>query len=98
MCVCVCVCVCVCRIASQAPIFGPFDGPGVSIVFYFRLPEDFNPSKFENQKALQLFKRFIANGREADGTLTRDRCVFVSVRACVCVCVCVCARACVPMS
>ncbi len=27
----------------------------------------------ENQKALSLLKRFVQNGREADGTLTRDR-------------------------
>ncbi len=63
-----------CGRAAQATLFGPQDGHGVSIVFYFRLPDDFDPAKFENQPALALFKRFVANGREADGTPTRDRC------------------------
>ncbi|KAG1679104.1 hypothetical protein FOA52_000459 [Chlamydomonas sp. UWO 241] len=50
------------------------DGPGVSIVYYFGLPDDFNAAAFPNQKALALLKRFFSSGgREADGAPTRDR-------------------------
>jgi hypothetical protein len=52
---------------------GPSDGKGCSICFYFKLPEDFNPETFPNQKALGLLRRFVENGKEADGTPTRDR-------------------------
>lgn len=57
----------------QATLFGPCDGEGVSIVFIFRLPDDFNAATFPNQKALALYKRFLTNGKEADGAYTRDR-------------------------
>jgi hypothetical protein len=35
--------------------------------------EDFDPDKFENTAALGLLQRFVSNGREADGSPTRDR-------------------------
>jgi hypothetical protein len=35
--------------------------------------EDFDPTKFENTAALGLLQRFVNNGREADGSPTRDR-------------------------
>lgn len=35
--------------------------------------EDFDPDKFENKAALGLLQRFVSNGREADGSPTRDR-------------------------
>jgi len=57
----------------QPSFFGANDGPGQSVVFYFALPEDFDPSKFENKAALGLLMRLIANGREADGSPTRER-------------------------
>jgi hypothetical protein len=63
-----------CTLHTQATIFGPYDGEGVSIVFYFALPPGFDPAALPNQKALALYKRFLVNGREADGTPTRDRC------------------------
>ncbi|KAF5835181.1 hypothetical protein DUNSADRAFT_7770 [Dunaliella salina] len=57
----------------SAPIFGPYDGEGISIVTYTHLPEDFDAATYPNQDALGLIKRMVDNGREADGTLTRDR-------------------------
>eukprot|EP00877_Chromochloris_zofingiensis_P004334 jgi/Chrzof1/13901/Cz08g16190.t1 len=56
-----------------AAFFGSNDGPGQSIVFYFALPDDFDPLLAENQAAVGLLQRFVANGREADGTPTRER-------------------------
>jgi hypothetical protein len=56
-----------------AGFFGPTDGPGQSIVYYYVLPDDFDASKFENQAAVGLLARFVAGGREADGGATRDR-------------------------
>lgn len=35
--------------------------------------DDFDPEAFENQAALGLLQRFVSNGREADGSPTRDR-------------------------
>jgi hypothetical protein len=60
------------------PIWGGGDGPGVSIVYYFALSEDFDPLHQANQLALQLFQRVISNGKEADGTLSRDRCKLIA--------------------
>lgn len=56
-----------------ATFFGATDGVGQSIVYYFALPEDFDPPRFENQAALGLLQRFVANGREVDGSPTRER-------------------------
>jgi hypothetical protein len=42
-------------------------------VYYFQLSEDFHPETFPNKKALGLFKRFVQNEKEPDGTPTRDR-------------------------
>lgn len=58
----------------QPPFFGGTnDGPGHSIVYYFALPEDFDPHAQPNPKAMGLLRRFVNGGREADGTPTRDR-------------------------
>jgi hypothetical protein len=35
--------------------------------------EDFEPEKFKNTAALGLLQRFVSNGRESDGSPTRDR-------------------------
>ena len=64
-----------------AAFFGASDGLGQSIVYYFALPEDFDPATFENQAALGLLARFVANGREADGSPTRERLKMI-VRCC----------------
>jgi len=62
------------QLPTYAPsLFGGTDGHGWSIVYYFALREDFDPATFPNQKALGLLKRFVQNGREADGSPTRDR-------------------------
>lgn len=52
---------------------GQTDGKSCSICQYFKLPSDFDPETFPNQKALGLLRRFVQNGKEADGTPTRDR-------------------------
>ena len=61
-----------------AGFFGPSDGAGQSIVYYFALPEDFDAARFENQAALGLLARFVSNGREADGAHTRERLKMIS--------------------
>ncbi len=64
-----------CQLTLQPSLFGGNDGPGWSIVYCFALPADFDPVTYPNQKALGLYKRFVHNGREADGSSTRERCV-----------------------
>jgi len=54
------------------------DGRGHSLVFYFRLPDNWDPTSYERSHpaagpALGLARRFVHNGREGDGTPTRDR-------------------------
>lgn len=51
----------------QASLFGHTgDGTGASLVYYFALPEGWEPSQEPNQAALALLQRFIHDGREAD--------------------------------
>ncbi|KAL4439907.1 hypothetical protein ABPG75_002908 [Micractinium tetrahymenae] len=62
----------------QLPFYGPSlfgsnDGQGHSLVYYFALPEGWEPSQMSNQAALALVQRFMHNKREFDGTPTRDR-------------------------
>mmetsp|Transcript_28201 Transcript_28201/g.83498 ORF Transcript_28201/g.83498 Transcript_28201/m.83498 type:complete len:419 (-) Transcript_28201:573-1829(-) len=60
--------------AYKPSIFGGSnDGPGWSCVFYFALPDGFDPLHHPNQKALALLQRFVADSKEADGSRTRDR-------------------------
>jgi len=54
-------------------IFGGTDGVGQSLVYYFALPEGWEPSHVQNQAALKLAQRFFNNGVEFDGQPTRDR-------------------------
>lgn len=56
-----------------AGFFGPADGPGHSICFYYKLREDFDAIRHENEAAVGLMRRWFQNGREADGTPTRER-------------------------
>lgn len=43
-------------------------------MYYSVLPDDFDATTFKNKKALDLYRRFVQNKREADGQPTRDRC------------------------
>ncbi|KAL4421206.1 hypothetical protein ABPG77_010081 [Micractinium sp. CCAP 211/92] len=62
------------QLPSYAPsLFGSNDGQGHSLVYYFALPEGWEPSQMDNQAALALVQRFMHNKREFDGTPTRDR-------------------------
>lgn len=54
-------------------LFGSNDGDGYSLVYYFALPEGWEPSQVPNKAALELVQRFMHNKREFDGTPTRDR-------------------------
>lgn len=59
--------------AYPAPFWAPGDGPGESVVYYYALRDEFDPAVFPNQAALALLSRFVAGGREADGSPSRDR-------------------------
>jgi len=52
---------------------GQTDGPGHSLVLYFGLPARWDPATHPCPPALGLLRRFVHNGREADGAPTRDR-------------------------
>jgi len=52
---------------------GPTDGPGRGLVAYFRLRADYDFEAPGNQKSLALMRRFVDDGREPDGSPTRDR-------------------------
>jgi hypothetical protein len=54
-------------------LFGATDGRGWSVVCYFSLPPDFDEATCPNPKALALFRRFVADAKEADGKKTCDR-------------------------
>ena len=51
----------------QASLFGAQDGQGLSLVYYFTLPEGWQPSDVTNIAALELLQRFIHDGKESDG-------------------------------
>jgi hypothetical protein len=58
--------------AAEPSIFGgPTDGPGHSLVYYYILRQDCATSCDASQ--LAMLKRFMADGKEADGEPTRDR-------------------------
>ena len=50
----------------QASLFGNQDGQGLSLVYYFTLPEGWEPNDVGNLAALELLQRFIHDGREQD--------------------------------
>lgn len=54
-------------------LFGSNDGQGHSLVYYFALPEGWEPEMVENVAALELLQRFFHDGKEFDGQNTRDR-------------------------
>eukprot|EP01025_Chloroclados_australasicus_P015769 TRINITY_DN17618_c0_g1_i4.p1 TRINITY_DN17618_c0_g1~~TRINITY_DN17618_c0_g1_i4.p1 ORF type:complete len:491 (-),score=46.31 TRINITY_DN17618_c0_g1_i4:316-1788(-) len=43
-----------------AVLFGEKDGKGHSLVYYFALPDGFDPDKVDNQAAVNLLRKFIA--------------------------------------
>ena len=49
----------------QAGIFGAGDGPGVSFIFYFGLPDGWEPDMM-NKAALGLLQRLVNDGQEED--------------------------------
>ena len=50
----------------QASLFGAQDGNGLSLVYYFTLPEGWEPNDVGNPAALEMLQRFIHDGREQD--------------------------------
>lgn len=48
-------------------MWGTSDGKGHSLVYYFGLPDGWDPAVVENQAALALWQRFVHDGKEADG-------------------------------
>lgn len=50
----------------QASLFGSQDGQGLSLVYYFTLPEGWEPNDVGSSAALELLQRFIHDGREQD--------------------------------
>jgi len=56
----------VCCHPRQASLFGAQDGQGLSLVYYFTLPEGWEPKDVGNEAALGMLQRFIHDGREQD--------------------------------
>ncbi len=54
----------------QASLFGAQDGQGLSLVYYFTLPEGWEPNDVGNEAALGMLQRFIHDGREQDKYIT----------------------------
>jgi hypothetical protein len=48
-------------------MWGANDGKGHSLVYYFGLPDGWEPSMEDNSAALALWQRFVHDGKEADG-------------------------------
>ena len=53
--------------AAQPSVWGTSDGKGHSLVYYFGLPDGWDPSMVDNKAALALWQRFVHDGKEADG-------------------------------
>ena len=49
---------------------GATDGKGVSLVYYFALPEEFELGDVENKEALSLMQRFIHDSKEKNGWIS----------------------------
>ena len=50
----------------QASLFGTQDGKGLSVVYYFALPEGWEPADVPNSAALEMLQRFFHDGKEQD--------------------------------
>jgi hypothetical protein len=63
------------QLPAYAPsiLGGATDGPGHSLVYYFALPPGWEPTDAPSAAAAGLFRRFLADAREADGAPSRDR-------------------------
>ncbi|CAG9463111.1 unnamed protein product [Pedinophyceae sp. YPF-701] len=63
----------------QFPFYNPpffstgADGVGASLVFWFRLPDGFDPAAHPNQKAMHLMRQFFQDEKDPDGKPVRDR-------------------------
>ncbi len=57
----------------QPALWGKQDEAGSSLVYYFALPEGWEPEQVGNPAALSLLQRFILDQHEADGNPTRSR-------------------------
>ena len=51
-------------------MWGATDGKGQSMVYYFSLPEGWEPQQLDNPTALALCQRFVHDGREHDKCAT----------------------------
>ena len=49
---------------------GQTDGKGVSLVYYFALPDGFEPEEMPNKAALGLMQRFTQGSKENNGYAT----------------------------
>ena len=58
---------------SQAALFGKKDEAGSSLVYYFALPEGWEPGHVRNPAALGLLQRFLLDQNEQDSQATRLR-------------------------
>ena len=57
----------------QAALFGKKDEAGSSLVYYFALPEGWEPGQVGNPAALGLLQRFLLDQNEQDSSPTRTR-------------------------
>ena len=57
----------------QAALFGKKDEAGSSLVYYFALPEGWEPGQVGNPAALGLLQRFLLDQNEQDSNPTRTR-------------------------
>ena len=55
-----------CMLGVQATLFGAQDGKGLSVVYYFALPEGWEPADVPNSAALEMLQRFFHDGKEYD--------------------------------
>ncbi|KAK9860455.1 hypothetical protein WJX84_011386 [Apatococcus fuscideae] len=58
---------------KPAALFGKKDEAGSSLVYYFALPEGWEPEQLKNPAALALLQRFILDQNEQDSLPTRTR-------------------------
>lgn len=74
---------------AQASLWGANDGNGHSLVYYFGLPEGWDPAMVGNKAALGLLQRFVHDGTEEDGcalapclAVSHSSALHMSLRSC----------------